>query len=74
MYFFFFLLGIVSTSPLKLELEFSPVPSADDMTWFLSFTFVYLNKINFPGIKTKQDVSYDYVISSLSSSAAAAAI
>jgi hypothetical protein len=40
------------------------------MTWFLSFTFVYLNKINFPGIKTKQDVSYDYV---MSSSAAAAA-
>jgi hypothetical protein len=54
--------GIVSTSPLKLELEFSPVPS-DDLTWYLTFTFVYLNKINFPGSKTKQDISYDYVMS-----------
>jgi hypothetical protein len=54
--------GIVSTSPLKLELEFSPVP-ADDLTWFIFFTFVYLNKINFPGSKTKQDISYDYVMS-----------
>jgi hypothetical protein len=54
-------LGIISTSPLKLELEFSPVPS-DDLTWFISFTFVYLNKINFTGNKLKQDVVYDYVM------------
>jgi hypothetical protein len=49
---------VVSTSPLKLELEFSPVPTD---TWFLLYTFVYLNKINFPGSKTKQDVTYDYL-------------
>jgi len=51
-------LGIVSTSPLKLELEFSPVPAN---TWFVTYTFVYLNKIEFPGQKLKQEVVYDYV-------------
>jgi hypothetical protein len=51
-------LGIVSTSPLKLEIEFSPVPT---MQWFLVYTFIYLNKINFSGSKDKQDVTYDHV-------------
>ena len=53
-------LGVVSTSPLKIELEFSPV-LPENITWFLMFTFVYLNKINFSGSKTKQDIVYDYV-------------
>lgn len=51
-------LGVVNTSPLKLELEFSAIPT---ITWFLMTTFVYLNKINFPGSKTKQEVTYDFL-------------
>jgi hypothetical protein len=53
---FFFCLGIVSTSPLRLELVFEPVP---DITWFLVYTFVYTNKIQFSGSRMKQDVSVD---------------
>lgn len=53
-----FFSGVVSTSPLKLELEFSPIP---EITWFLALTFVYLNKINFTGNKTNQTVTYDYL-------------
>lgn len=53
-------LGVVSTSPLKIELEFSPILPAT-FNWFLMFTFVYANKINFTGSKTKQDVTYDYI-------------
>lgn len=45
--------GVVSTSPLKLEIEFSPVPTN---TWFLLYVFVYLNTIAFSGQKNKQDV------------------
>jgi len=52
-------LGVVANSPLKLELEFEPVPT---LTWFLTFTFVYMNKINFPGQKNKQDITYDYLM------------
>ncbi len=51
-------LGIVSTSPLKLEIEFSPTPVNQ---WFVTYVFVYLNKIMFPGQKSKQEVTYDYV-------------
>jgi len=51
-------LGVVSTSPLKLEIEFSPVPTT---TWFVIYTFVYLNKIMFPGQKNKQEITYDFV-------------
>lgn len=57
-------LGIISKSPLKLELELAPLPAgAADVNWFLMYTFVYLNKINFPGgVNNKQDVTYDYVV------------
>jgi hypothetical protein len=57
-------IGVISTSPLKLELELSPLtPPASNVNWFLTYTFVYLNKINFPGgSNNKQDVTYDYVM------------
>jgi hypothetical protein len=58
-------LGVISTSPLKLEIELAPIPAgvATDVNWFLMYTFVYLNKINFPGgVNKKQDVTYDYVL------------
>lgn len=48
-------LGIISTSPLKLEIELSPVPT---IQWFLMYVFVYLNRIDFTG---KQDVVVSYV-------------
>jgi hypothetical protein len=51
-------LGVVTSSPLRLELRFEPVL---DITWFMFYTFVYMNKINFTGSKTKQDVTYDYL-------------
>jgi len=41
-----------------LEIEFSPVPTT---TWFVIYTFVYLNKIMFPGQKNKQEITYDFV-------------
>lgn len=57
-------LGIISQSPLRLELEFEPVNTATDaVTWYLVFTFLYLNRIQFPGSRTKQDVTYDFVSS-----------
>lgn len=49
---------MISHSPLKIEIEFEPVPN---IVWFIAFTFVYLNKINFPGSRNKQDVTYDYM-------------
>jgi hypothetical protein len=49
-------LGVVSTSPLKLEVEFSEV--VQDFTWFLCYTYVYTNKVNYTGSKTKQDVQF----------------
>jgi hypothetical protein len=51
-------LGIISSSPLKLEIKFEPVPT---ITWFMFYTFCYLNKINFTGSKTKQDVTIEYL-------------
>jgi hypothetical protein len=55
----YFFSGVVSTSPLKLELEFEPV--LDQVTWYLAFTFVYTNKILFTGSKSKQDVLIETV-------------
>ena len=52
-------LGVVNTSPLYIELEFEPV--GNDITWFMSYTFLYTNKINFTGNKMKQEVTFDYV-------------
>jgi hypothetical protein len=57
-------LGVISTSPLKLEIELAPTEgaAAGNVNWFLMYTFVYLNKINFPGgVNNKQNVTYDYL-------------
>lgn len=51
-------LGVVTTSPLKLELEFSPVLTT---TWYLSLTFLYTNRVSFSGSKNKQEVTYEYI-------------
>lgn len=52
-------LGVVSSSPLYLELEMEP--TNNNMMWFLAFTFIYKQKINFTGNKLKQDISFDYL-------------
>jgi hypothetical protein len=49
-------LGVVTTSPLRLEVEFSNVPL--DLTWYLCFTYAYTNKVLFTGNKAKQDVQF----------------
>lgn len=51
--------GIVSSSPLKLEIELSPIPT---LTWYIVYTFVYLNRIDFSGSKHQQDVTYEYIM------------
>jgi hypothetical protein len=56
--FIILIIGVVSTSPLKLEIEFEPVPTNN---WFMFWTFSYINKINFSGSKTRQDVNFDYL-------------
>jgi hypothetical protein len=56
---FLTVLGVISTSPLKLEVEFSEV--VQDFTWFLCQTFVYTNKVIYSGSKTKQDVQFSVV-------------
>lgn len=50
-------LGVISTSPLKVEVVCEPVNP--NVNWFISFTFVYLNKINFTGHKLRQEVTFD---------------
>lgn len=57
-YNFIIIAGIVSSSPLKLEIEFEPVLES---SWFLFFTFLYVNKIHFTGSKSKQEIIYDYL-------------
>ena len=54
-------LGIITQSPLKLELEFEPVNTTDAVTWYLVFTFLYTNRIQFPGSRTQQNITYDFV-------------
>jgi hypothetical protein len=49
---------VVTTSPLKLELQFEPVP---ELQWFLLQAYVYLCRIDFTGSKTNQEVFFDYV-------------
>ena len=46
-------LGVVTTSPLKIEIEFNAEPPAT--TWYLGATFIYLNKIKFTGQKSPQE-------------------
>jgi hypothetical protein len=54
----FFRSGVVSTSMLKLEIQFSPV---QEIQWFLMQTYVNTGKINFSGSKTKQEVTFEYL-------------
>ena len=49
-------LGVISTSPLKIEIVFEPVTTVD---WFLACTYCYTNRINFTGSKQRQDVSIE---------------
>jgi hypothetical protein len=56
---FLTVLGVISTSPLKLEVEFSEV--VQDFTWFLCQTFVYNNKVIYSGSKNKQVVQFSVV-------------
>jgi len=51
-------LGVVTTSPLKLEVQFEPVP---ELQWFLLQAYVYLCRIDFTGSKTNQAVFFDYL-------------
>jgi len=57
---FFLHTGVISTSPLKLELEFEPV-LPNTCTWYLCCTYQYLSRIQFSGNKLKQDVTYAYL-------------
>jgi len=50
--------GVVTTSPLKLEIQFEPVP---EIQWFMLQAFVYTCKIDFTGNKQKQEVIFDYL-------------
>jgi hypothetical protein len=49
---------VVSSSPLKLEIQFEPVP---DIQWYLMQTYVNTGKINFSGSKIKQEVTFEYL-------------
>jgi len=53
-----YFLGVVTTSPLKLEVQFEPVP---ELQWFLLQAYVYLCRIDFTGSKTNQAVFFDYL-------------
>ena len=52
-------IGVVNTAPLYLELEFTPVLT--EITWFLACTFVYKSRIHFPGSKSSQEITIDYL-------------
>jgi hypothetical protein len=43
----FFRSGVVSTSPLKLEIQFSPVP---EIQWFLMQTYVNTEGVSCHGL------------------------
>lgn len=51
-------LGVVTTSPLKLEIQFEPVP---EMQWFLMQAYVHTCQIDFTGSKTNQEVTINYL-------------
>jgi hypothetical protein len=50
--------GVVSTSPLKLEIQFEPPPT---IQWYLVQTYVNTCISNFSGSKSKQEVTFDYL-------------
>jgi hypothetical protein len=49
---------VVKTSPLKLEIQFEPVP---EIQWYLMQTYVNNAKMDFTGSKTNQEVTFDYL-------------
>ena len=48
--------GVITTSPLRIEVELQPVPTVQ---WHMIYTFLYLNKITFTGSKTHQEINFD---------------
>jgi hypothetical protein len=48
-------LGFINSSPLKIELEFSPVDKT--INWLLCFTFMYTNKLTCSGNRFKQELN-----------------
>jgi len=52
-------IGVVASSPLKVELEFSPIPTVQ---WYMVYTFEYINSIVFPGAKNTQTVRYEHLM------------
>lgn len=52
-------IGVIKSSPLKIELAFSPIPT---IQWYLMYTFVYLNVISFSGSKDNQVVRYEHLM------------
>lgn len=50
--------GVVNTSPLKLEIQFEPVPTVQ---WYLVQAYYNLSKINFTGSKTTQEITLEYL-------------
>ena len=48
----------MSQSPLRLELEFEPVLN---IQWYLVYTFLYANKIDFTGSTTRQEPAVMHV-------------
>jgi hypothetical protein len=53
-----FILGIGSSSPLKIELEFG-TNLADN--WVLAYTFSNLNRVDYSGSPSKQDVVFTQI-------------
>jgi len=50
--------GIISQSPLRLELQFEPVL---DNQWYLVYTFLYAKRIDFTGSTAHQEPTVSYV-------------
>ena len=52
---FFFLLGVINHSPLRLELEFA-TNLADN--WMVAYTFTDLNRVDYSGSPSVQEVFF----------------
>ena len=48
--------GVITTSPLRIEVELQPVPTVQ---WHMIYTFLYLNKITFTGSRIHQEINFD---------------
>ena len=55
---FYLVLGVITTSPLRIEVELQPVPT---IQWHLCYTFLYLNKITYTGSRINQEIAFDYL-------------